>query len=299
MPLQDARLLLLAGLNVIFLAPVHMEEVTDCQDVGLKKGSVKVIDDCDIFEDEVTVDLTKKVGKPECVTRMYVLFKTVEEFSIKSLTRSTGNETVPNLVTEWCSNETVRVLLGMQNGPSYRIYSNLDPMACISRENLGFEEIQNTNKISINLGKKAGKGASCLDLTATIVTDGNQTEVTVGRPLTDQIGVVAVVEVDRCKDETLTVSLAFKSGESLEKDLKVPKNPDKKRCQIKDEKESDISTSTIAVVGGMAGLMFVMAGVIGLLVWKLKYKKKKAVVERGGVERNSIYGVYHRYGGGW
>ena len=298
MPLVNSRLLLIAvAVAAVFLAPVHMEEVVECQDLGWKKGTVKPIDDCDIFKDEVTIDLTKIVSKPQCVKELEIRFEGVRQF-IKSLTHSTGNETVPNRLTEWCSNVTVRVLLGMQNWKIYRPNFRLDPVACISRENLDFEEIQNTKKISINLGKKADKGASCLDLTATKVTDGNETKLTVERPRTDQIGVVAVVEVNRCKDETLTVSLAFKSGESLEKELKVPKNPDEKRCQVKDKKESNISTSTIAVVG-MAGLVLVMGGVIGILVWKLKYKKKEAVVERGVVERNSIYGVYHRYGGGW
>ena len=72
MPLRDALLLLLAGLTAIFLAPVHMEEVTDCQDVGWKENSATSIDNCNIFDDDLTVDLTKIVSKPECFTKLEV-----------------------------------------------------------------------------------------------------------------------------------------------------------------------------------------------------------------------------------
>ena len=79
------------------------------------------------------------------------------------------------------------------------------------------------------------------------------------------------------------------------------------------EKETN-NRSLIAAVSGMAGVIIIMAGVIGMLVWKSKNKEQEPVVEQEPcfglfhcffhrppaiVERNSVYGTYHRWSTFW
>ena len=292
----------------------------NCQNIGWKGDRVNILDDCSIFEDDVTIFLTRMLDRQDCVNKVTLK---IEGYSGILDSKHYGNFSRGKWVLtheikpkDRC--EKVKLKLWIESlhyGSSYfdastglyqfypdSYYSSftLDPKDCFKiKEDLSLTTTK-TQEVNIMLAQGAFKVKACL-LNVTIHNSAvplwQYQPCSQEDPMCEDTWNNTVkLALSRCSNHTLTVTYNFVSGQK-EKILKVPE--DKDACRAEQEKEAGKGTiwdtKTIAGIGGGCALAVTITIMIALGVWL--YKKRQRATEAEEMEMNKdINDVYGTYG---
>ena len=247
-----------------------------CEDIGWIGNTTKAFDDCDVFEDKLTIHLTSFVGKPDCVETWSVRVGPEETttYSFKEIVI----DPIDNQVSDKCSKEEVTVRVHVKrnkNMDEYISNSWLDFSGCLNKESdISFAETNGSNNVRIKLLDNI-KLAQCVNIQ---LYDSSmlKLENTI-HANTSGLCLVADAFVDRCKDNIVTVEVSSKNDKTRTK-LKVPK-------KTKDCKSPNMSMIVGLSVGGLIGIV-----VMTILIVLYKSKRKPNTVMKE--DFNPDYGVY-------
>ena len=323
----------------------------ECSNVTWFQNRGKLFNDCDIFEENLKIHMNKLVSERKCVNFMHIGFGSDQKSQFTS--PNNVEEIFNKVIKTPCNQINITIDMKDRINNWHKVITTLDPMACfnVTTQLRGVEGRKPTT-IEIDITgvfKNHKLRTKCLNYIGIHNSNGVKLPV-----MWLHAGTVAEVTVDRCEDERLTVFYIFRGGQSARKVVKVPRTADAENCQSEttspggvdkddndnelapvastkptlimigtntttsmttSEKEKETDNKTlIAAVSSMAGVIIIMAGVIGLLVWKSKNKEQEPVVEREPCfslfhcffhrppvvfERNSVYGTYHRWTTFW
>ena len=269
--------------------------------------NTKAIEDCDIFENYLNVDLDKLVSKKECVSRVNVKIGphgTLSQGASKSSHHSILNIALSNTLADQCSMNKVTVNLVDQNVNTFTATSWLDPVACLTNSKvLVFEETDKASQIKI----KILDNEKILDCLSSIkIYNSSKTEIAHGmyrEDVNSRRAVFAWVIVDRCKHQTLTVILTFRTGseQTIAMNVDVPMTKNITVCPVGGTKNKnnnkELSVTLIAAysAGGGGGIIILL--IITIVVCKFKGKRAKIeenIMMEQNKDINPIYGLYHR-----
>ena len=292
----------------------------NCENIGWKGDRVNVLDDCSIFEDNVTIFLARMLDRQDCVNR--VILK-IEGYSGLQDSKhdgkfDRGKWVLTNEIKfeDRCAEVNLKVWIeslhhrysyfdastGMYKlyPDSYFLSSTLDPKNCFKIEEDLTLTTNKTQEVIITLLQGVFKLKACL-LNLTI---HNSTSALLwqyqpcsqGDPkCEDTWNNTVKLTLSRCSNQTLTVIYNFVSGQKA-KILNVPE--DKHACRAEQEKEagkgSIFDTKTIAGIGGGCAFAVILTIMIALGVCMYKKRQRAAETEEMEMNKdiNDVYGTY-------
>ena len=286
----------------------------NCENIGWKGDHVNILDDCSIFEENVTIFLTRVLDRQDCVNKVtleiegYSGHRTLNSKHYGNFGR--GKWILTNEIKPKDRCEKVKLQLWIESlhyGSRYQSYpdsfyssSMLDPKNCFKIEEDLTLTTNKTQEVIITLSQGVFKLKACL-LNLTI---HNSTSALLwqyqpcsqGDPTCeDNWNNTVKLTLSRCSNQTLTVTYKFVSGQKA-KILNVPE--DKHACRAEQEKEAGkgaiFDTKTIAGIGGVCALAVILSIMIALGVCMYKKRQRAAKAEEMEMNKdiNDVYGTY-------
>ena len=258
---------------------------------------VQVIDDCDLFEDQFTVSLDKLIDRPWCGE------KTTVKIGLTSYETENTNQDYVKITNflkspkedsrlNRCQKTSVTVIteVGLTQ---YTTNFDLDPIKCFDpKKELKYEE-EGNDILFVDLTKDIAFNAKLFEtcLTRIKIFDQNKAAIPF-KKLAQNPNRIKIVNLNRLKNQTLTVQYSFQGGLNKTKQIFVPYSLLSVRLETERvEKKRMVKTATI--VGAVVGASLV---IITMLALGCFWRKRRVKEEPMDIDENDTYGTYAR---GW
>ena len=296
-------------LYLIFIFPIH-SSLCLLKDFDWKFNISTSLDACSIFEDSLTLNLSKLVDV-SCLRSRNAWIKVngeprswgyLQKGPLYSRTLKLDNRCEPINVELFVRHDS--------NDDIYWGHSKLNPIDCFCNyTRLEYDDTMGDDKVGVYLAQKkvfqsAKLWNECLS------EDKEKHEIKIfnlaGNKISwklDRAKEVVNLTVDRCKETMYTVSYTFKGGQKRNATVQVPAKTElawlKKNCKNGTRKytnSEEITDKLTILIGASvgAGVLVITVILIIFFLWRKRRADRRAEQEQTGTDLNDIYGTYGR-----